>query len=43
MGHNGVVSGHLKSTGISWVDELLTGPSNLVCHNLVLELKLTIT
>ena len=26
MGHNSVVSGHLKSTGISWVDGLSTGP-----------------
>ena len=26
MGHNNVVSGYLKSTGISWVDGLSTGP-----------------
>ena len=26
MGHNSVVSGHLKSIGISRVDGLLTGP-----------------
>ena len=26
MRHNSVVSGHPKSTGILWVDELLTGP-----------------
>ena len=27
MGHNSVVSGHPKSTGILWVDWLSTGPS----------------
>ena len=32
MGHNNVVSGHLKSTGISWVDGLSTGPPDLWCH-----------
>ena len=32
MGHNSVVSGHLKSTGIPRVDELSTGPSDLGCH-----------
>ena len=26
MGHNSVVSGHMKSTGIPWVDWLSTGP-----------------
>ena len=26
MGHNSVVSGHPKSTGISWVDGLSMGP-----------------
>ena len=29
MGHNSVVSGHPKSTGISWVDELSTGPPKI--------------
>ena len=33
MGPNSVVSGHLKSTGISRVDKLSTGPSDLGCHN----------
>ena len=32
MGHNSVVSGHLKSIGIPWVDMLSTGPPNLWCH-----------
>ena len=32
MGHNSVVSGHPKSTGISQVDGLLTGPPDLGCH-----------
>ena len=31
-GHNSVVSGHLKSTGILRVDGLSTGPSDLGCH-----------
>ena len=43
MGHNSVVSGHLKSTGIPRVDGLSKGPSNLGHHSLVLELRLTIT
>ena len=33
MGHNHVVSGNPKSTGISQVDELSTGPPDLGCHN----------
>ena len=32
MGHNSVVSGHWKSTGISRVDGLSTGPLDLGCH-----------
>ena len=32
MEHNSVVSGHRKSTGISRVDGLSTGPSDLGCH-----------
>ena len=32
MGHNSVVSNHPKSTGISRVDWLSTGPPNLGCH-----------
>ena len=32
MGHNSVVSGHPKSTGISRVDGLSTGPSDLGRH-----------
>ena len=32
MGHNSMVSGHLKSTGISQVDGLSTGPPDLGCH-----------
>ena len=43
MGHNSVVLGNLKSTGISQVDGLSTGPPNLGRHNLVSELRLTIT
>ena len=43
MGHNNVVSGHLKSTGIPWVDGLSTGPPDLGCHSLVSELRFTIT
>ena len=43
MGHNSVVSGHAKSTRISWVDGLSTGPSNLGCHRLVSEPRLMIT
>ena len=33
MGHNSVVSGHLKSTGILQVDGLSTGPPDLGRHN----------
>ena len=33
MGHNSVVSGHPKSTGILWVDGLSTGPPDLGHHN----------
>ena len=32
MGHNSVVSGHPKSTGISRVDGLSMGPLDLGCH-----------
>ena len=32
MGHNSVVSGHSKSTGIPRVYGLSTGPLNLGCH-----------
>ena len=35
MGHNSVVSGHPKSIGISRVDGLSTGPSDLGCHGMV--------
>ena len=34
MGHNSVVSDHLKSTGILRVNELLTGPPDLGRHNI---------
>ena len=34
MGHNSVVSGHLKSIGILQVDGLSTGPPDLGCHNI---------
>ena len=43
MGHNSVVSGHPKSTGIPQVDELSTGRPNLGCHSMVLELSYTIS
>ena len=43
MGHNSMVSGHSKSTGILWVDELLTGPPDLGCHSLVSNVRYTIT
>ena len=33
MGHNSVVSGHPKSTGIPQVDGLSTGPPDLGCHS----------
>ena len=39
MGYNSVVSGHLKSMGITWVDGLSTGPSDLGRHSLVLKLR----
>ena len=32
MGHNSMVSGHPKSTGIPRVDGLSTGPMDLRCH-----------
>ena len=32
MGHNSVVSGHPKSTGIPQVDRLSTGPPDLGFH-----------
>ena len=35
MGHNSVVSGQPKSTGIPRVDALSTGPPDLGCHSLV--------
>ena len=41
MGHNSMVSGHPKSTGISRVEGLSTGPSDLGRHNLVSELRYT--
>ena len=37
MGHNSVVSGHPKSTGISLVDGLSMRPPNLGRHSLVSE------
>ena len=43
MGHNSVVSGHPKSTGIQSVDGLSMVHSDLGCHNLASELRLTIT
>ena len=39
MGHNSVVSSHLKSIGILRVDGLLKGPPDLGRHNLVSELR----
>ena len=39
MGHNSVVSGHPKSTGIPQVDGLSTGPPDLGCHSLVSEVR----
>ena len=38
-----MISGHPKSTGIPWVDGLLTGPSDLGHYSLVSRLRLTIT
>ena len=43
MGHNSVVSGHPKPTGIPRVDGFSTGPLDLGRHSLVSELRLTIT
>ena len=43
MGHNSMVSGNLKSTSIPWVDRLSTGPPDLELHNLVSELRQTIS
>ena len=37
MGHNNMVLGHPKSTGIPWVDVLLTGPPDLGCHTLLVK------
>ena len=34
MGHNSVVSGHPKSTGIPWVDGLSMGPLDLGRHKI---------
>ena len=34
MGHNSVVLGHPKSTGIPRVDKLSTGPWDLGCHTM---------
>ena len=39
MGHNSMVSGHSKSTGIPKVDGLSTGPPDLGSHSLVSELR----
>ena len=43
MGHNSVVSGHPKSIGFPRVGGLSMGPPDLGRHNLVSELRLTIT
>ena len=43
MGHDSVVLGHLKSTGIPRIDGLLIEPPDLGCHSLVPEPRLTIT
>ena len=43
MGHNIVVSGYPKSTGILWVEGVSTGPSDLGCHSLVSKLRYTNT
>ena len=43
MGHNSVVSGYPKSTGILQVDGLSTGPPDLGRHSLVSKLRYTIT
>ena len=42
MGHNSMVSGHPKSTGISWVERLSTGLPDLGRHSLVSELRFAI-
>ena len=39
MGHNSVVSGHPKSTGIPRVDGLSTGPLDFGFHSLVSEVR----
>ena len=39
MGHNSVISGYSKSTGIPWVDGYSKGLSDLGCHSLVSEPK----
>ena len=39
MGHNSVVSGYPKSTGILQVDGLSMGPLDLGRHRLVSELR----
>ena len=39
MGHNNMVSGHPKSTGIPQVDGLSMGPLDLGFHSLVSELR----
>ena len=43
MGHNSVVSGHLKSIGIPRVDWLSMGPPDLRRHSLVSKLRYTNT
>ena len=43
MRHNHVVLGNPKSTEIPQVDGLSTGPPDLGCHNMVSELRYTIT
>ena len=42
MGHNNVVSGHLKSTGVSRVDGLSTGPSDLGHHSTITRTQICI-
>ena len=39
MRHNSVVSGHLKSIEIPWVNRLSAGLSDLGHHSLVSELR----
>ena len=39
MGHNSVVSGYSKSTGVSRVDGLSMGPPDLGRHSFVSELR----